>query len=129
MDSKICKKCLQDLPLDVFPKNTKGAKGRGQRCNKCSALIAADYRNNNHNIVYANKFKTTPQIISIVLEKKLCEICGCLSLHKRHNIDHNHQTGKIRGLLCDDCNIGIGKFKDDIGLIQKAINYLKRTND
>lgn len=41
-------------------------------------------------------------------------------------VDHCHQTGKIRGLLCNQCNCGIGAFKDDIDIIQNAIDYLNK---
>lgn len=40
-------------------------------------------------------------------------------------VDHCHTTGKIRGLLCQDCNLGIGKLRDDVALIEAALNYLK----
>ncbi len=40
-------------------------------------------------------------------------------------VDHDHDSGKIRGLLCDSCNIGLGGFKDNTELFQAAINYLK----
>jgi hypothetical protein len=43
------------------------------------------------------------------------------------SIDHCHKTGKIRGLLCKDCNIGLGHFKDNIKLLQKAEEYLTST--
>ncbi len=41
------------------------------------------------------------------------------------SVDHCHTTGKIRGLLCAHCNHAIGKFKDNVELLQKAIDYLK----
>ena len=41
-------------------------------------------------------------------------------------IDHNHTTGQVRGLLCHSCNTAIGKMKDDITLLQSAIDYLRR---
>lgn len=41
-------------------------------------------------------------------------------------IDHNHKTGKIRGLLSFSCNAGLGYFKDDINIIENVINYLKK---
>ena len=40
-------------------------------------------------------------------------------------IDHDHRTGKVRGLLCHRCNKALGEFRDDISLLQSAINYLK----
>jgi hypothetical protein len=41
------------------------------------------------------------------------------------SIDHCHETGKVRGLLCDACNTGIGRFSDQVDLLQKAIDYLE----
>ena len=42
------------------------------------------------------------------------------------NIDHCHDTGEIRGVLCWDCNVGIGKLNDNVSGLQNAINYLER---
>ena len=55
-----------------------------------------------------------------------CAICGnpC-STGRKLAIDHDHLTGRIRGLLCSNCNQGLGKFKDDIGLLRRAIAYLE----
>lgn len=39
-------------------------------------------------------------------------------------VDHNHDTGEIRGLLCSDCNTGIGLLQDNVLLLQKAIEYI-----
>jgi Recombination endonuclease VII len=44
---------------------------------------------------------------------------------RRLAVDHCHVTGKVRALLCSDCNSGIGRFKDSIELLEKAISYLK----
>ena len=59
-----------------------------------------------------------------------CAICGTPSCPsgRELSIDHNHITGQIRGILCMDCNTGLGKFKDSIDLLQQAKDYLQ-TND
>jgi hypothetical protein len=44
-------------------------------------------------------------------------------------VDHCHSSGKIRGLLCHDCNTSIGKMKDDVDRLQSAINYLNKHKD
>lgn len=59
----------------------------------------------------------------------LCAICGTDDPrgknHNRLHVDHCHKTGKVRGLLCSRCNVGIGSFLDDVAVLQKAITYLK----
>ena len=55
-----------------------------------------------------------------------CKICGKhqQDLKASLHVDHNHTTGKVRGLLCHHCNVGIGHFEDNIALLSNAIAYL-----
>lgn len=52
----------------------------------------------------------------------LCQVIVTGTLH----VDHNHKTGAVRGLLCRDCNTGLGMFRDNIETLQQAIEYLSK---
>jgi hypothetical protein len=59
-----------------------------------------------------------------------CAICfKDLQLDKFSHVDHDHATGKIRQILCSTCNTGLGCFKEDTIVLQKAIDYLKKHED
>ena len=58
----------------------------------------------------------------------MCAICERKSIRKSFCVDHDHTTGKVRGLLCGECNIGLGKFKDNLDLLKKAVEYLENAN-
>lgn len=51
-----------------------------------------------------------------------CAICGTFC--ERPFVDHDHSTGRIRGLLCMKCNFGIGNFTENITVLESAIKYL-----
>lgn len=56
-----------------------------------------------------------------------CMICGgSCGTGKRLAVDHDHETGAVRGVLCAACNLGLGKFKDNPWLLRRAIEYLGR---
>ena len=57
-----------------------------------------------------------------------CAICGGppIRANKHLDVDHNHSTGKVRGLLCSNCNIGLGMFLDSEELLDTAINYIRQ---
>lgn len=67
-----------------------------------------------------------------IAQHNKCAICGDEEKEVRNGtpknlaVDHDHATGKVRGLLCTACNQGIGKFKDDPQILKNAISYLER---
>lgn len=56
-----------------------------------------------------------------------CRICS--TELKRAQLDHDHKTGKLRGLLCHHCNVGLGNFFDSVELLEKAIDYIKENEN
>ena len=62
----------------------------------------------------------------VYISRTKCDICGTsFDDGKQKNIDHDHRTKRVRGVLCANCNLAIGKLKDDPLVIDKAMEYLK----
>jgi hypothetical protein len=77
-----------------------------------------------------NKYGITFDQYSVLLgaQGNACKICGSFSpgaSKKYFSIDHDHQTGKIRGILCHGCNAGLGMFKEDTKSLRQAAIYLE----
>jgi hypothetical protein len=76
------------------------------------------------------KFGITPEEYDGMLETQggSCAICGTTDPkpNKCFSVDHDHETGEVRGLLCLSCNTSMGLVGDDPDLLRKAIAYLER---
>ena len=123
---KICNRCfvLKRDYIDFDP-NQNDKKGRSTTrptCKECrKAIDGKGMTKAERRRITATKPKP--------YELFTCPICGKVSIPfitANLVIDHNHKTGKARGWLCDSCNTGLGRFKDDITTMEKAIAYLKQ---
>ena len=82
---------------------------------------------------YRNTYNVGLDVITNLLEKQnnLCFICEEVGFKMREdvksqlNVDHDHETGKVRGLLCHNCNRALGLLKDDTNRLRRAISYLE----
>lgn len=108
---KKCVKCKKRKRKDQFPFFSTKDCGRKNSCKKC---------NNKHAKIRNLLKKTNPKPKS-----NICALCE--SSDKKLVIDHCHHTGSFRGWICNDCNTGLGRFKDDVEELRKAIGYLKKT--
>lgn len=70
------------------------------------------------------RYGLTPQEYAVLQEEQdgLCALCYEASATQ---VDHNHETGQIRGLLCKNCNTALGKFRDDPERLRVAVDYLE----
>lgn len=92
----------------------------------------ANRRKNNPRAVRSSRLKsafgiTLEQYEALAaVQKHKCAICDVPQVEQRKKmaVDHNHDTGKIRALLCHNCNVGLGNFKDNEQILTKAIQYL-----
>lgn len=76
--------------------------------------------------VAAKKYGLTEEELQAMIDATggLCDLCG-ESIGDKLNVDHCHDTLKVRGILCSKCNSGLGYFRDDIRLLRKAAEYLE----
>lgn len=112
---------------EYFHYTAKGKQYRRGRCKAC-------YSDENYDRVLKRQWGLTREEYDAALERQggVCAICGgeevAISKHgnrQRLSVDHCHETGQLRGLLCMKCNTAIGKFDDDCGKLESAIDYLK----
>jgi len=136
---KKCYKCGLEKPFELFDKNKAKPDGRSTECKQCrkevkQKQLESDYlgtrlkeRANNLKRMFGMSLETYDE--KLKAQGGVCAICGGLCKSgKRLAVDHNHTTGKIRDLLCGNCNGGLGKFLDNPELLLKAADYLKEHN-
>lgn len=124
-----CKNCLKNYrtnrPKEILDRYNNISKAYKR---KYDSLDSTKNRNKLHSEKQKyKKFGITKNIFDNLCsnQKGCCAICECpANSEKSLAIDHNHETGKVRGLLCAKCNVGLGMFKDNKNLLANAINYL-----
>lgn len=118
LTEKECTVCKQVKSIDKFSKHKSTSDGYQCWCKECAFKSKLKRR-------YDLSRDQMKQMF--VSQNGRCAIC--LQPFKSRNdihIDHDHVTGKTRQLLCPQCNTGIGFFKDDIGVLKNAIDYLNK---
>jgi len=76
------------------------------------------------------KYNITEAIYAQILasQNNVCGICHNHQRYKRLAVDHDHKTGQVRGLLCENCNRGLGRFFDSSTRLRRAADYLDKAN-
>lgn len=132
-DGILCCECHEWRPLERFCPAVRKA-GCGQ-CNACkSAASSAKYKKDPSawRIRELKKYGLTLESYAALVESQ-GGVCACCRLPhrgkrtKRLFVDHDHATGKVRGLLCYHCNTGIGALGDNAEGVRRALDYLART--
>ena len=134
---KKCNKCKINKPLKDFPINKRNKDGHQYYCKKCHCKKITDYHKANPRKRKNQSLKThygiTIEDYEKLFDKQngVCAVCSKVETRictqgmiQSLSVDHDHSTGLIRGLLCDRCNKAIGLLYHDIGLLNKAVEYL-----
>jgi hypothetical protein len=129
-----CKKCSINSNLDKFYFNKNGKYKRQNVCKKCMNIY--DYKvDKNSKLKKAYGISLQDYNELLTKQNGKCSICGVNNngyyrkKPRAFAVDHCHTTSKIRGLLCSDCNTGIGLLKDNIDLLNNAIKYLNKSRN
>lgn len=132
---RVCIKCLEEKEITNFPKS----KFKTKICLSCSQQIKREYAkeynqtDKGKRVVLSKALKhrygITLEEYEVLLESQnfKCKICGSKENTQgwRLAVDHCHKTGRVRGLLCHNCNRALGLFKDNAENLKKAIWYVE----
>lgn len=146
--SRVCKECHETKPLAEFTVAHSCRWGRSHTCRPCWNVYVTAYQKGYRKTDPANSDEFREQRRKwtrsshlrrrfgidyadyeriLAAQGGVCAICGGTELRRHHkfmSIDHDHTSGAIRGILCDNCNQGLGNFKDKRGLLKAAMAYL-----
>lgn len=145
---KICTDCKIDKPISEYYFNIKnGHKVLFSYCKKCDSKRSTAWKKKNikHAKEYTRKYYLDHQdvmrqqarksgykrVYGITIEqrddilKKQNGICAICKVKLATDTDHNHITGRVRGMLCNTCNTGLGSFQDNPLILLSAVQYLE----
>lgn len=137
-DSKSCSTCKLTKPTSEFDRDSRYKSGFRSQCSFCntkgkhkSSLSYNLKRRYGITLEDYEKLSVSQNNVCAICSKKETRVTrpnsGKYSMDgpPRLVVDHNHETGVIRGLLCHKCNVGLGQFNDSIYLLERAVEYLR----
>lgn len=141
MDIKECSKCKESKNITEYYKRSDTGKHRNE-CNDCRNKYNLELyhknpkqKENHRKASWKHQIKkkyglTVEEFRELEIEQNYkCACCGISKEQTQQTelyVDHDHLTGEIRGLLCLQCNTGIGILGDNLEGVQKAYDYLFR---
>lgn len=140
---KKCPDCGKKYPYSEFYNNKNDSRGMSSQCKKCMMKRRKVWEVENPDMHFDKRrgyglrknYGITINDYNDMFEKQngLCAVCGSDSngttRSKHLFVDHDHTTGKIRGLLCNKCNQALGLLNDNTSVLERAINYLLKRHD
>jgi len=138
LERKICAVCKTSKPINLFYKDKRRSLGVARECKQCKEAETKKrrllkphlFKQKRKKAMLKEKFNMTVDQWDKLYENQAgkCDICGThqSELRRALAVDHDHVTNKVRGLLCDSCNNGLGRFKDSSDICLKASEYLNK---
>jgi hypothetical protein len=124
-EPRVCSFC--GAPIDPSKRRRGAVSYCTRTCKERASTASGANRVATLKSYYKRRYNLTPEQVE-EMRRAGCAICGTaagvVGRHGQLHIDHCHATGKLRGVLCSECNVGLGKFKDDPALLRRAAEYL-----
>jgi uncharacterized protein YlaI len=131
---KLCNICKSTKPFSEFSKSS-ALRGDGYQytCRTCNTIEKRKWydknQNKNRDTKYKKKFNISlDEVVNILASQGgKCGICEILiEMGPKTHLDHDHNTNKVRGFLCQKCNHGLGLFQDSQKFLKSAQKYLQK---
>lgn len=134
----LCKEAIREYnksrrqglsPEDPRHGTPGGYSNHGCRCLECKSAIATSNANTQRDRALRSNYGISEEEWKILFESQGGRCASCRDLpvegKRRFHVDHDHVTGRIRGIVCHGCNVALGYLKDDPERIQNLKNYLE----
>lgn len=126
-ETKRCSGCKRTLPASEFNKHSKRKDGLQNYCRECAKEASRKgYHETNYyrRVIIQRRYGITQDEYDAMHNRQggVCVICGATG---RLVIDHDHTSGDVRGLLCDGCNVTLGRLNDDKRVVASMLAYLE----
>lgn len=140
---KQCNACFETKPYEDFHKKKRSKDGYKHQCKSCtnranSEAYFADVESRRQKqreaqrLYQAKKLNLSEEDLDRMYDEQDSRCAICRITEEEHGkylaLDHCHETGQVRGLLCMSCNTALGHFKDNIENLEMAIKYLKASD-
>jgi hypothetical protein len=125
---KRCADCHEWKPLEEFPRNRTQEDGRHTYCKPCHNARTAETRQRlyggGRHYHQKRRYGIGAAEVDELIRRQggVCLIC---SREDPEHVDHDHKTGEVRGILCFNCNGGLGQFSDNAERLMNAVEYLE----
>jgi len=142
MTTKVCTTCKEEKPVEKFNPDSRYKSGYRSQCDQCrydrqwrvrlGGLLRNKYGITIDQYEEMNKQQQYVCAICFRSERRRNRKKNPLHVHRQDQpqrlaVDHDHNTGKVRGLLCQSCNTALGTLDHDVKLLQAAIDYLRKS--
>lgn len=136
MDRKVmqkrCPACGRTKAITEFVRNRAEKSGWGGYCRPCHNRISRENVIKNHGSTRSRMLKRRYGVDAVDVEWMILQQGGKCAVCKEKpakHVDHDHESKRVRGILCFNCNRGLGYFKDDWELMCRAADYLELFSD